>query len=317
MINYDKILMQAENIDIDIQTTLLLRRISKKPKKHDELCQDEVALLAADPKRFYSISVYKVIINTALVKINKKFIYNEDLIRDAACLDPKNFNEINKNGIPNDALKSLASIANVDRELLSKELESFANSFNELSKTLWDEQVSPRQHKQDMNDSDSQSEEEDDEDVLDQTAKDAMCFSRSGLDVCQSCIPCACKLLSQYNMHISTYTTLYVAYCVILTISFTQVTCERRFSALKRIKTSLRSLLGQELLDSLIILNTESDLIKDDENNSFYDRVINSLAESYSLLKKILIFYLHICYKYYWNIIGTVLRYLIICIVDN
>ncbi|CAH1640193.1 unnamed protein product [Spodoptera littoralis] len=213
---------------------------------------------------------------------------NEDLMKDAACLDPKNFKKIKENGILNDALKSIASIANVDRELLSKELEYFANKFSELSKTLWDEHISPRQHKQD---SDSQSDEENDEDVLDldQAAKDAMCFSRCGLDVCESCIPCACKLLSQYNMHISTYTTLYVAYCVILTISFTQVTCERRFSALKRIKTRLRSLLGQKLLDSLIILNTESDLIKDDENNSFYDRVINCLAESSPLLEKMLI----------------------------
>lgn len=67
--------MQVENIDIDIQTTVPLRRISKKPKKHDELCQDEVALLPADPKKFYSIiSVYKVIINTALVKIDTKLI---------------------------------------------------------------------------------------------------------------------------------------------------------------------------------------------------------------------------------------------------
>ncbi|KAL4714973.1 hypothetical protein ACJJTC_003124 [Scirpophaga incertulas] len=160
-------------------------------------------------------------------------------MKDAACLDPKNFNRIKENGIPNDALKSIASIANIDRELLSNELESFANNFKELSKTLWDEHIYSRQHKQD---SDSQSDEENDEDVLD---------------------------LDQYVHHL----ILLIAYCVILTMSFTQVTCERRFSALKRIKTRLGSLLGQELLDSLIILNTESDLIKDDENSSFYDRV--------------------------------------------
>ncbi|GBP14541.1 hypothetical protein EVAR_7808_1 [Eumeta japonica] len=134
-------LMHAENIDLDVQTTLSLRRISKKSN-------------------------------------------NENLMNDAACLDSKNFNKINENGILNDALKTLVSIANVDRELLSKELESFANNFNELSKILWDEHICPSQHNQY---SDLQSEEEDDEDVLDldQTAKDAMCFSRSGLDVCR------------------------------------------------------------------------------------------------------------------------------------
>lgn len=43
---------------------------------------------------------------------------------------PKNFNEIKQNEIPNDALKFLASITNIDRELLSKELKSFIKSFN-------------------------------------------------------------------------------------------------------------------------------------------------------------------------------------------
>lgn len=38
----------------------------------------------------------------------EKFICNEDLMKDAACLDPKNFKKINENGIPNDALKSLS-----------------------------------------------------------------------------------------------------------------------------------------------------------------------------------------------------------------
>lgn len=88
--------MHAENIDIDIKTTLTLQKISKKLKKHDELSQDKVTLLAADSKRFYSISVYKIIISTALVKINEKFVCNEDLVKNGACLDLKNFNRNNK-----------------------------------------------------------------------------------------------------------------------------------------------------------------------------------------------------------------------------
>ncbi|KAL4710258.1 hypothetical protein ACJJTC_003538 [Scirpophaga incertulas] len=84
-------------------------------------------------------------------------------MKDAACLDPKNFSRSRKMGFL-------------------------------------------QQHKQDSDSqSDEENDEENDEDVLDldQVAKDAMCFSGSGLDVCQSCIPCACKLLSQYNMHIT------------------------------------------------------------------------------------------------------------------
>lgn len=61
---------------------------------------------------------------------------------DAACLNLKNLNEINKNGILDDAWKSLASIADdVDRESLSKEQQPFEKSFNELSKVRWDQYV--------------------------------------------------------------------------------------------------------------------------------------------------------------------------------
>lgn len=84
---------------------------------------------------------------TALVKINARFICNEDLMQYTACLDPKTFNKINENGIHNNALKSFASIAHVGLELLSKELKSFANNFNELSKTLWDEHIGSSQLK--------------------------------------------------------------------------------------------------------------------------------------------------------------------------
>ncbi|CAG9762709.1 unnamed protein product [Ceutorhynchus assimilis] len=132
-------------------------------------------------------------------------------MKDAACLDPKNLYDIDKNGLPMDALKSIASLANIDRELLSKELESFAKSFKELSKTIWDQCVLSRE--QHTNDSDSQSEEEDEE----QDEIGDSCLSTSSLP---------CKLLSQYNMHISTYSNLYVAYCAILTISFTQLSEE-------------------------------------------------------------------------------------------
>lgn len=125
-------------------------------------------------------------------------------MKDAAWLDPKNFYEIDKNGFPNAALKSIASIANVERELLSQEFESFSKSFNEFFKTISDEHVPSRQ--QHTNDSDSHREEEDEEqeeigeDGLDQTAKNAICWSRRGSDACRRCISCACKILSQYNM---------------------------------------------------------------------------------------------------------------------
>ena len=46
-------------------------------------------------------------------------------------------------------------------------------------------------------------------------------------------------------------------YKILLTLSFTQVACERVFSNLKIVKSRLRSLLGQELLESFLLMNVE------------------------------------------------------------
>lgn len=101
---------------------------------------------------------------------------------------------------------------------------------------------------------------------------------------CKKCIPCVCKFLRDFNLHSSAYSGLYIAYETLLTISFTQVTCERRFSKLKNLKTRLRSLMGQDLLESLILLNCESDIILKWD----YDSIIDKLANTSNELKRIL-----------------------------
>ena len=57
------------------------------------------------------------------------------------------------------------------------------------------------------------------------------------------------------------FKTLFEIVQVALTISITSAECERSFSSLKRIKTNLRSTMGEERLSDLAILSIESDSV--------------------------------------------------------
>lgn len=52
-----------------------------------------------------------------------------------------------------------------------------------------------------------------------------------------------------------------MCYESLLTLSVTQVSCERSFSKLKCVKTYLRNTLSQGLLDSFLIMSVEKDLL--------------------------------------------------------
>jgi hypothetical protein len=56
---------------------------------------------------------------------------------------------------------------------------------------------------------------------------------------------------------------LFLVYKYLLTLSFTQVRCERAFSKLKIVKTRLRSLLSNELLETFMLMSIEKDLLSE------------------------------------------------------
>ena len=70
----------------------------------------------------------------------------------------------------------------------------------------------------------------------------------------------------------------------LLTLSVTQVACERSFSTLKYIKNRLRSTLSQEHLSAFMLMSTERDILMG--LNS--DEVIDNVAENSDLLRKLL-----------------------------
>ncbi|KAL4103469.1 hypothetical protein QTP88_018845 [Uroleucon formosanum] len=79
---------------------------------------------------------------------------------------------------------------------------------------------------------------------------------------------------------------LFVAYKLMLTLSVTQVGCERSFSKLKYIKNYLRNTLGQGILEIFMLMNVEKDLLSTIDSND----VINKLAARNSTFKNLLSF---------------------------
>ena len=216
------------------------------------------------------------ICDTAFTSVEERFAPNEHLMKDCACLDPKRFEEIKKSGLPDGALKTLAENTGVCKETLSRELKQFATHYKDYFKNLKDASTSDFDAVQCPADSGTEDEwDENKTEDLDQL-NPRRCK--------QGCIHCAFTLLYELTLNESTYSNLYCVYKYVMTLPTTQVTCERLFSKLKIIKSKLRSLLGQSLLENLMLLNTE--YVQNFPVD--YDVIINEIAESSRDLKRLL-----------------------------
>jgi len=65
---------------------------------------------------------------------------------------------------------------------------------------------------------------------------------------------------------------------ILITIPMTSSEAERCFSTLKRIKTCLRSTMGEERLNALTMINIENEMISNDAN--FNKKVIDMFSET-------------------------------------
>lgn len=78
------------------------------------------------------------------------------------------------------------------------------------------------------------------------------CFKNSAI--------CVSLILSQYNLLTDAYHIIGLAYKFLLTISITQIACERSFSTLK-FKNRLRSSMSQEHLEGFMLMGTEKEIL--------------------------------------------------------
>ena len=85
-------------------------------------------------------------------------------------------------------------------------------------------------------------------------------------------------------MYYRSYPLLYQAYKVILTLSVTQVGCEKTFSKQRYVKNRLRNQLSEDSSDFLLLICVERDVLLRIWNRTIIDELAKMNAEMRRLL---------------------------------
>nr|XP_047139759.1 uncharacterized protein LOC124815281 [Hydra vulgaris] len=250
----------------------LLNSKAEKKGMYDELCADETPELPLDKFR---VETYQSIVDHINNSLNERFTDNNQLIADVQYLIPKNFKQIEQ--MPNTALKHLANLAYLDHIQLCLELNNFSKMYPKLkmSTTERTKQI----YRQFDTDSDENS--DNDEENMNYDAAFS-CNNKNSKHDTNNCLQCVYKLVYNLNMHISPYTQLCASYEFFLTLSVTEVNCERTFSKLKLFKTRLRANISQDSLEALLIMSVEKQLLNEIEISN----VIEYLKASSTVMTK-------------------------------
>uniref|UniRef100_A0A2S2NBF1 Zinc finger MYM-type protein 1 n=1 Tax=Schizaphis graminum TaxID=13262 RepID=A0A2S2NBF1_SCHGA len=266
----------SENVIVECE--LPQPRIRSKKRMADELCRDEAPLNVKDKFR---VEVFRCIIDRLQNDFTKRFSHNKILIADIQYLLPKHFMDV-KEGLPDTALQKLSELASIDHLKLVTELRNFTTIYYDI--------VGPLNTKTKRIYSEVENDENYDNFSLEwnefniDLEKNA-CKQSSKLNHNRSkCLICVQKLLYSLNMHSTAYSNLYAAYEFVLSLSVSQVNCERAFSTLKIIKNRLRSSLNQERLEAFMMMSAEKLVL---EEVDFQD-VLEIIKNSSSLLLKLL-----------------------------
>ena len=266
-------LQEQEGIELEVQAALPEKRQRKKKVLPGETAQpqDETLLNA---ERAYEKNVHNKVMNTAVETMERRFQAHGTLFADLSILDPRHFSAINKSGLPPSALQELSKclVKLDDRatvENLQSELKSLAGHWDRLKASPLDEYVNRTVEVEDGSDEDQELVE----------------IVNRQYTSCQDCPLCCYQLLRKLNLLSDTYHMLGLAYKFLLTLSITQVACERSFSTLKFIKSRLRSSLSQKHLEAFMLMATEKDVLMTLDTDAVIDRV----AEKSALLTKMLI----------------------------
>ena len=81
------------------------------------------------------------------------------------------------------------------------------------------------------------------------------------------------------NLYSEAYKNVYKMIKIVLTLSVTQVQCERTFNILKYIKNHLRNRLTDDHVDALHIMNGNKDLLLSIENEAIIKEICNGSSE--------------------------------------
>jgi hypothetical protein len=269
-----------DNEEVEFEEELPVGRTKRVKRMPGEIASDEGGNLSGMNK--YRVDVFRLTMDRLKADLNYRFKEMEELFVNIAPLDPRNFENIRKDKF-DVQMDFLARKLAVEVNRLDDEVRQFAKSFNGIKGLLQDFH---RAHHEDRFEIEFDALEENVEVDLahEPSSASATVRDRCAKDErCNNCIVCAFIALRRYNYHIQAYPTLYMAYKFAMTLSCSQVQCERAFSKLRLIKDRLRANLGQSRLEHLMIVSMEKDLLPSD-----FTEILDTFARSSKELSRLL-----------------------------
>jgi hypothetical protein len=263
-----------EHFDIEVQSKFPEKRLRKRKLMPGEMAQDEVI---SDALAAYKINVHNIIFDTVTQSMDRRFLANGQLYADFSCLDPKRFPDIRNNKLQSGELDELSRhLLKFDKtatgENLRTELKNLALHWDKLKTTeLQHYKILIEGNNTEGNDEMSLENQEEEMFVACETRR-----------TCKNCAVCCFKISHRFNLLTNAYTLIGLAFKFLLTLSLSQVACERSFSTLKNIKNRMRSTLSSDYLNSFMLMAVEKDLLM----NLDCDEIIDKVAESSELLQK-------------------------------
>ena len=237
-----------------------------------------------DPLFRYECNVHNVVLDQTVASFECRF--NEktrEVIQDLSLLDPRSFPDIMSKGVPPNAMEKLShAVQNFDSSItpsiLRDEISDLARNWGIIKKCRLADYSDILNLRDNLSSDDSEDEEEH---IIENISKDP----KAHIERCRNCPGCVFLLLSDYNMLCNSYSHIAICYKYLLTISVTQVACERSFSLLKLIKTRIRSTMCQDRLESFMLMTANYDIVESISN----DEIIDKIARHSSAYSKILL----------------------------
>ncbi|XP_026804377.1 uncharacterized protein LOC113547970 [Rhopalosiphum maidis] len=246
--------------EITVEDDFPETRIRRKKRMFDEMCNDEAP---TDPKLKFKIEVIQSIFDQLQTSLNDKFVNNKCIIADIQYLLPKYYNDVKNKLIPESVLNQLSILSSVNRSKLIDELKHFAIIHSQLVEPLC--KKTSHMYNTSNEDNDFIQNDIDYEDLnLEwdcEISKTKFEHNTNVIHNRDNCLLYVYKLLHSLNLHLSTYSNLCATIEYVLTLSISQVNCERVFSKLKIIKNRLRALILNNHLEAFILMSVEKEIL--------------------------------------------------------
>ena len=267
-------------------------RVRRRRVMDGEIASDEPE---TTPIAQWKRETFHVAVDTVINSMRNRFEKNRPLLQSLAMFSPSGFAELTETfQNARDMIAGISSFCTtygIDPSRCAEELFTFAPSFSKFNRSLFDfpkELKDRREYFNDLGDSDSEEECYDDNDHDDSENSDDD-DNQPDQATPNKDVPSfleALKILLHPAYHlVDAYPTLCKVYAIAVAIPISSSTAERSFSALKRVKTRIRSTMLQERLEALLLMAVERQILQSLDK----ERIIDMFAKTSRELTKALL----------------------------